>query len=213
MQSPELQKEASYVISFSFPIDSFIAQHKVLKLGQTVTLDYRGADCQLCFWGKQQASEEQPLFTDLQMVLGDIIVKLAPFDQMPELCNYASFDWGGVSSEHHLAPHWKLDLQQHRIVYQNLAEKLGPNHAMTALIQKELDKEVTEPASKKPRTSTANFWQATAKSFQKALNEVAQLPQHAEQLTAESAAEAFQGEASSAAASSIEEASGRVDDP
>ena len=143
------------------------------------------------------------------MVLVDIIVKLAPFDQMPELYNYASLDWGGVSSEHHLAPHWKLDLQQHKIVYQNLAEKLGPNHAMTALILKELDKDVAEPASKKPRTSTANFWQATAKSFQKALHEVAK---HAEQLTAEEAVEASQGEASSAAASSTAEASDRVDD-
>ena len=130
---------------------------------------------------------------------------------MPQLYNYASFDWGGASSEHHLTSYWKHDLQQHPTVYQNLAEKLGPNHPMAKLMQKELTKEVEEPASKRPRTSAASFWQATAKSFQKALNEVVQ---HAEQLTDErltAAAAAFPGEASTAAASSIEEASGRVD--
>ena len=31
-RAPELQKEAAYVISFSFPIDSFVEQHKALKL-------------------------------------------------------------------------------------------------------------------------------------------------------------------------------------
>ena len=188
-RAPELQKEAAYVISFSFPIDSFVAQHKALELGQTVTLDHRGADCQLCFWGKQQASDQQPLFTDLRMVLGDIIVKLEPFDKMPQLYNYASFDWGSISSEHHLPSQWKLDLQQHPTVYQNLAEKLGPNHPMATLTQKELTKEVEEPASKKPRTATASFWQATARSFQKALCEVVQ---HAEQL-ADGEAAAAQG--------------------
>ena len=127
---------------------------------------------------------------------------------MPQLYNYASFDWGGASSEHHLTSYWKRDLQQHRTVYQNLAEKLGPNHPMATLMQKELTKEVEEPASKKPRTTTANFWQATAKSFQKALCEVVQ---HAEQLTDGETAAAFQGDADTAAASSTEEASGRVD--
>ena len=94
--------------------------------------------------------------------------------------------------------HWKLDLQQYPTVYQNLAEKLGPNHPMATLMQKELTKDVEEPASKRPRTATANFWQATAKSFQKALCEVVQ---HAEQLTDEEPAAAFQGDASTAAAS------------
>ena len=181
-RAPELLKEEAYVISFKITVSRFVAQHKALQLGHTITLDFRGADCQLCFWGKQQASEEQPLFGSLHIELGNLIVKLAAFDKMPQLYDSASFDWGGVSSEHHLAAYWKLDLQQHAAVYQQLAAKLGPNHPMAKLIQKELDKEVEEPASKMPRASSAaaSFWKATAKSFNRALGEVVQ---HAEQLT------------------------------
>ena len=144
----------------SSQVSRFVAQHKALQLGHTVTLDFRGADCQLCFWGKQQASAEQPLFGSLHIQLGDIVVKLAAFDKMLQLYDSASFDWGGVSSEHHLAAYWKLDLQQHAAVYQQLADKLGPNHPMAKLIQKELAKELEEPASKMPRASSAaaSFW-------------------------------------------------------
>ena len=59
---------------------SFAAKHKALKLGHTISLDFRGADCQLCFWGKQQASQHQPTFSSLDIKLGDIIVKLAAFE-------------------------------------------------------------------------------------------------------------------------------------
>ena len=103
-----------------------------------------------------------------------------------------------------------LDLQQHAAVYQQFADKLGQKHPMAKLTKKELAKEVEEPASKIPRASSAeaSFWQATAKSFQRALGEVVQ---HAEKLTAEpEAIAACQGDAS-AAASSTQEASGRVD--
>ena len=79
---------------------------------------------------------------------------------------------------------------------------------MATLIQKELNKDVEEPASKRPRTATASFWQATAVTFQKALNEVVQ---HAKNFADEEAAAAFPGGAFAAPASSIEEASGRVD--
>ena len=100
--------------------------------------------------------------------LATSLSRLAAFDKMPQLYDSASFDWGGVSSEHHLAAYWKLDLQQHAAIYQQLADKLGPNHPMAKLIQKELAKEVGEPASKVPRASAAatSFWKAAAKSFQ-----------------------------------------------
>ena len=188
-RAPELLKEEAYVISFKFKVSRFVAQHKALQLGHTVALDFRGADCQLCFWGKQQASQQQPLFGSLHIQLGDIIVKLAAFDKMPQLYDSASFDWGGVSNEHHLAAYWKLDLQQHAAVYQQLADKLGPNHPMAKVIQNELAKEVEEPASKMPRASSAaaSFWKATAKSFNRVFGEVVQ---HAEKLTDEQEEEA-----------------------
>ena len=90
---------------------------------------------------------------------------------------------------------------------------------MAKLIQKELYKDVEEPASKRLRTSaaTASFWQETAKSFHRTLGEVVQ---RVEQLTIDpdAAPAAMQAEASSlslsvssTAASSTEPASGRVD--
>ena len=97
---------------------------------------------------------------------------------MPKLCDSANFDWGSVSSEHQLASYWKLDLQQHPTVYQQLADQLGKTHPMAKLIAKELAKDGEEPAS----TSSAftSFWKDTTKSLQKALGDVVK---HAEKLT------------------------------
>ena len=178
-RAPELLKEKAYIISFSFPVSKFVAHHKMMKLGNTVTLDFRGADCQLCFWGKQLAGQQQPHLGSLHVRLGPLIVKLETFDQIPNLYDSASFDWGGVSSEHQLAAYWKLDLQQHPTVYQQLADQLGETHPM--VIEKELAKEGEEPAS----TSSASyaftsFWKDTTKSLQKALGDVVK---HAEKLT------------------------------
>ena len=116
-RAPELLKEEAYVISFKITVSCFVAQLKALQLDNTVTLDFRGADCQLCFWGKQQPSEEQPYFSSLHIQLGNLWVRLAPFEKLPQLYDSASFDWGSASSEHHLAASWKLDLQQHPSVY------------------------------------------------------------------------------------------------
>ena len=116
----------------------------------------------------------------LYIELGPIIIRLAPFEKLPLLCYHASFDWGSASSEHFLAASWKHDLHQHSAVYHQIAAKLGPNHPMAKLIQKELDKDVEEPASKRRRTSATTFWQETAKSFHRTLGE---LVQRVEQLT------------------------------
>ena len=80
-RAPELAAEPAYVISFHFKVPSFAAKYKALQLGHSITLDFRGPDCQLCFWGKQQASQHQPTFSSLDIKLGDIIVKLAPFEK------------------------------------------------------------------------------------------------------------------------------------
>ena len=89
LQGPELLKEAAYVISFKITVSRFVQQHKALQLGDSVSLDFRGADCQLCFWGKP-ASAEQPTFGSLHIELGNIWVKLAPFEKMPQLYDHAS---------------------------------------------------------------------------------------------------------------------------
>ena len=174
-RAPQLLKEAAYVISFKITVSRFMQQHKALQLGDSVSLEFQGADCQLCFWGKP-ASEEQPYFGSLHIELGNLWVRLAPFEKMPQLYDHASFDWGTASSEHHLAASWTQDLQQHATVYQQLTAKLGPNHPMAKLIQKELDKDVEEPPFKRLRTSAAraSFWQETAKSFHRTLGEVVQ---------------------------------------
>ena len=145
------------MISFKITVSRFVQQYKALQLGDSLSLDFRGADCQLCFWGKP-ASAEQPCFGSLHIELGNIWVQLAPFERMPQLYDHAGFDWGAASSEHQLAASWTQGLQQNVPVYQQLQAKLGSNHPLAQLIQKELDKDVEEPAFKRLRTSAARGW-------------------------------------------------------
>ena len=150
------------------------------------------------------------------MQLGDFIIELSKLALMPKLYESACFDWGGSSSEHHLAANWKLDLQQHAEVYQQLAEPLGETHPMAKLIKNELAKDDDEPASKSSSASSAftSFWKDTTKSFQTALADVVK---YAEKLTEEhkqATEAALQYEdwyAADVAASTTEEASGRID--
>ena len=214
-RAPEHASEAAYVISFRFKVQSFVAKHKALKLGHTISLDFRSADCQRCFWGKQQASQHQPTFSSLDIKLGDIIVKLTAFEKIEQLYETASFDWDGVSSEHHLPASWKHDLQQHPSVYKNLAENLGQDNPIAKLIKKELDKDEAKPASKLHKTSTpseAEFWMTASKNLHKLVGDTFR---SAEQLLAQQAseAEAWQGDFTEGAAApaSDDEPSGRID--
>ena len=106
-RAPELAEEQAYAVSFKFSVQSFAEQHRTLQLGHSLTLDFRGADCQHCFWGKQKLHEHQPAFSSLNIELGSVMVKLGAFQQIEQLYQSASFDWGGVSSENHLPAHWK----------------------------------------------------------------------------------------------------------
>ena len=214
-QAPELAAEAACVISFKFKVQSFAVKHKALQLGHTISLDFRGADCQLCFWGKQQASQHLPTFSSLNIKLGEVIFKLAAFEQIEQLYEKASFGWGGASSEHNLPAFWKHDLQQHPSVYKKLAEKLGMDSPMAKLIVKELDKDEEEPASKLPKTSTASeaeFWMTASKNLRKLFGDTFR---SAEQLLAQQASEAaaWQGTFAegTAATASDDERSGRID--
>ena len=134
-------------------VKSFSETIAALKLRNTITLDFRGADCQLCLWGKQRASEEHPSFTTLSIQLGQVVIQLPPFEQMEQLYLTASFDWGGVSSrsENQLAPSWKLDLQQHPAVYKKLAEQLGANDPMAKQLQSRKLPQLSQPSGKQLR--------------------------------------------------------------
>ena len=212
-RAPELAEEQAYVISFEFTVQSFAEQHKSLQLGHSLTLDSRGADCQLCFWGKQKLHEQQPTFSSLNIKLDSVMVKLRAFQQIEQLYQSASFDWGGVSSENNLPAHWKLDLQQHPAVYQQLADNLGKANPMAKRIYQELAKADTGAAlGQKASVATAAFWKATSKSLNGTLQETLQnVEQLIEQQQAETFFEGDWQEPIPAATSALEEASGRVD--
>ena len=151
----------------------------------------------------------------MDIKLGDIIVTLAAFETTEQLYEKASFDWGGVSSEHNLPAFWKHDLQQHPSVYKKLAENLGVDNPMAKRIKKELDKDEEEPASKIQKTSTASeaeFWMTASKNLHKLVGDTFR---SAEQLLAQQASEtaAWQGAFTEGApaTASDDEPSGRFD--
>ena len=212
-RAPELGSETAYVISFRFNVKSFSETIAALKLRNTITLDFRGADCQLCLWGKQRASEEHPSFATLGIQLGQVVIQLPPFEQMEQLYLTAGFDWGGVSSENQLASSWKLDLQQHPAVYKRLAEQLGASDPMAKLINKELGNPDDGAASdQKASAAISAFWKATSKSLNRTLQTTFE---NVEKLIEQQEAEAFFEGAWQddvpAVASYSDEASGRID--
>ena len=156
-----------------------------MKLRNNISLDFRAADCQ----GKQRASKEQPSFSNLGIQLGEVVVQLSPFEQMEQLYQTASFDWGGVSSENQLAASWKLDLQQHPAVYKKLTEQLGENNPMAKLIYQELDNPDAGTASEqKASAAISAFWKATTKSLSRTLQTTLE---NVEKLIEQQEAEAF----------------------
>ena len=212
-RAPELASETAYVISFRLKVNSFSESVAALKLRNNISLDFHGADCQLCLWGKQRASEEQPSFSNLGIQLGEVMVQLSAFEQMEQLYQTASFDWGGVSSENQLAASWKLDLQQRPAVYKKLAEQLGDNNPMAKLIYQELDNPDAGAASDQKTSATISaFWKATSKSLSRTLQTTLE---NVEKLIEQQEAEVFfEGawqEEIPAVTSSSDEASGRVD--
>ena len=81
-RAPELLSKTAYVINLRLKVKSFSESVAALKLRNNITVDFRGADCQLCLWGKQRASEEQPSFSILGIQLGAMVVQLSPFEQI-----------------------------------------------------------------------------------------------------------------------------------
>ena len=159
-----------------------------MKLGQTVTLDYRASDAQLVFWGKLDKKAFQPSLTALGVEVGAFAWKLPAFTILQKkLYNSASFDWGSTSSAWQLARDWKQDSFQHAAVYEKLAEELGEASPLAKLIKKHLKEGAWEQelAASPPAASTAfsSFWkkqaQQLAASFQATLADVAALEENA----------------------------------
>ena len=110
-----------------------------MELGSTVSLDYRGADTQLVWWGKLSPSASQPSLQKLGVTVGAFIWKIPSFSSLDHLFSTASFDWGQSSSSWQLSRNWKLDSEMHPDVYWKLAESLGEASPLGKLIKAQLE--------------------------------------------------------------------------
>ena len=215
---PKLADQESFMLSFTVDPIGFAASASFLKLGQTVSLDFRASDTQLVWWGKHKQSECQPSMKKLGVEVGAFAWKLPDFKILQQkLCTTASFDLGSTSSAWQLSRHWKQDSFQHAAVYEKLAENLGEASPLAKLIKKQLHEGASQQeqlAASPPPASTAfsSFWkkqaQLLAASFQSTLADVAALEENAA-AAAGSLEEAWSEEKPSHEA--WEEPAGRID--
>ena len=165
------------MVSLDLDPTGFVASAAFMKLGQTVSLDYRASDTS-SFWGKLDPKESQPSFEKLGVDVGDFIWKLPSFQSLQKyLYNTASFDWGASSSEWQLARNWRSDSLQHPDVYWKLSEALGQASPLGRLIRAHLVEAWKEPQSASqpaalsalPSSSLAAFWEQQAELAQESL--------------------------------------------
>ena len=107
----QLGAEPAYMMSFELDVASFSQATADMELGATVSLDHRGQDCQLVFWGKLAEGALQPSLKQLHVKVSAYIFKMESFASIDNLFTSCSFDWGGASSASHLSLQWKLDAQ------------------------------------------------------------------------------------------------------
>ena len=188
---PELADQESFMMSFDVDPEGFAASASFMRLGQTVSLDYRASDTQLVWWGKLAQDQHQPSMSKLGVTVGAFAWKLPPFTTLQEkLFLTASFDWGSTSSSWQLSRHWKADSLQHAAVYQKIAESLGAASPLAKLIKKQLKeggawRQQQQQTASQPSASTAfsSFWkkqaEALAVSLQTMLSDVAALEESA----------------------------------
>ena len=81
---PKLADQESFMCSFTVEPESFSHSARFMKLGQTVTLDYRASDTQLVFWGKLDKKAFQPSLTALGVEVGAFAWKLPSFHDLAE---------------------------------------------------------------------------------------------------------------------------------
>ena len=82
-------------MSFELQPASFSQAVVDIELGATISLDYRGQDCQLVFWGKLAPEASQPSLQQLRVKVAPYIFKMPSFDSMSSLFTSSCFDWGG----------------------------------------------------------------------------------------------------------------------
>ena len=172
---PKLASQAAYMMSFDLQPASFAASVAEMELGASISLDYRGADTQLVWWGKLSPSASQPSLQQLGVTVGAFIYKIPSFDSLDSLFSSSCFDWGGASSSWQLSRNWKLDSEIHPEVYRKLVEELGAASPLAKLIQAQLD----NPASKEKAPASASsespalaaFWKKTSKLMAKSLHQ------------------------------------------
>ena len=145
----KLASQAAFMMSFDLEPASFAASVAELELGASVSLDYRGADTQLVWWGKLSPQAFQPSLQKLGVTTGAFIYKIPSFDSLDSLFSSSCFDWGGASSQWQLSRNWKLDSEMHPEVYWKLVELLGEASPLAKLIKKQLE----NPASQVPAGS------------------------------------------------------------
>ena len=161
-------------MSFELQPAAFSQAVADMELGASISLDYRGQDCQLVLWGKLSPEASQPSLKQLHVKVAPYIFKMPSFDSMESLFTSSCFDWGGASSAWQLSANWKLDSEVHPHVYKQLVEELGSESALAKLIQAQLDNPASKAqtaAASKESPSLVAFWKATSKLFVKNLKE------------------------------------------
>ena len=175
------------MMTFDLDPEAFATSASFMRLGQTVSLDYRASDTQLVWWGKLSQSSFQPSLVALGVDVGAFAWQLPDFKILQQkLYTTASFDWGSTSSAWQLSRHWKQDSFQHSAVYEKLAETLGEASPLAKLIKKQLKEgafQQHQPASAPPAsTAFSSFWkkqaQLLAASLQSTLADVAALEEN-----------------------------------
>ena len=147
----QLGAEPAYMVSFELEIASFSQAVADMELGATISLDHRGQDCQLVFWGKLSPEASQPSLKQLHVKWHLTSSRCQSFDSMDSLFTSSCFDWGGASSAWQLSPNWKLDSQVHKHVYQKLVEELGAESALGKLIKAQLDNPASSDQQQLPQ--------------------------------------------------------------
>ena len=147
-------------MSFELQPASFSQAVAAMELGASISLDYRGQDCQLVLWGKLSPEASQPSLKQLHVTVGAYIYKMPSFDSMESLFTSSCFDWGGASSAWQLSANWKLDSEVHPHVYKQMVEELGPESALAKLIQAQLDNPASQEkaAASKESPGLVAFW-------------------------------------------------------
>ena len=101
-RAPQLGEEAAWLVTMQLDVEALSAAVRASSF-RGVTIDHRGSDCQLVFWGKLHEGQSQPSLKALGIELSECVFKLDKFDSIPALYEANSFDWGGASSPEQLS--------------------------------------------------------------------------------------------------------------